>query len=401
MIFTAIQFAAVKTILMKVLWLTSWYPNQLDKFNGDFIQRHAYAASEFCKIDVIHVEGVPANALQQKIFLQSTQQHNLSETIILYKKSNLPGIGKIISYKKYKQIFKRQVMHYVLNNGVPDIVHVHVSMKAGIIALWMKKKFGVSFIITEHWSLFVNNPFNAFTNKSYLFKSAVKKIFNSAALVLPVNKKLGEAIDAITPVKFTIVYNCVNTNYFFYADRNEAQNFTFIHVSTLDINKNPASIIEAFLGFNQQYSNSNLIIAGKITPSLSKYLSKQKIPVNAIQFTGMIAYEKVARFMRQSNCLILFSQTENMPCVILEALCCGLPVITSNVGGINEVVDEENGLFVPEYNTESLQQTMTKMYENYQMYNRKNIADKAKSNFAYNIIGAEIFLKYKEVNSLL
>ena len=39
----------------KILWLVSWYPNRNDKFDGDFIQRHARAAAIYHDVHVIFV----------------------------------------------------------------------------------------------------------------------------------------------------------------------------------------------------------------------------------------------------------------------------------------------------------------------------------------------------------
>jgi len=86
-----------------------------------------------------------------------------------------------------------------------------------------------------------------------------------------------------------------------------------------------------------------------------------------------------------------------MPCVVLEALCCGLPVISSDVGGVSEVINSKNGLLVPEYTVESLLETMMKMYNNYRFYNRNKISEEAKRNFSYDVIAKEIFAKYNEV----
>jgi glycosyltransferase involved in cell wall biosynthesis len=165
----------------------------------------------------------------------------------------------------------------------------------------------------------------------------------------------------------------------------------------LNDKKNPQDIIQAFIYFNQQHPSSKLIIVGLITAGLSRYLSRLNFSINIIQFTGFVSYENVAQLMQQSNCFVLFSREENMPCVILEALCCGLPVISSNVGGISEVINNKNGLFVPEYTVESLQQAMIRIYNNYRFYNRNKISEEAKRNFSYGVIAREIFIKYKEV----
>ena len=40
---------------MKVLWLASWYPDEYEPTNGDFIQRHAKATAQLMHVDLIHV----------------------------------------------------------------------------------------------------------------------------------------------------------------------------------------------------------------------------------------------------------------------------------------------------------------------------------------------------------
>ncbi len=53
--------------MIKALWLTSWYPNQLDEWNGDFIQRHARAVSLYCNVEVIHVEADTQDLLNEPV----------------------------------------------------------------------------------------------------------------------------------------------------------------------------------------------------------------------------------------------------------------------------------------------------------------------------------------------
>ena len=50
--------------------------------------------------------------------------------------------------------------------------------------------------------------------------------------------------------------------------------------------------------------------------------------------------------MRDSNCFVLFSDYENFPCVLLEALSSGTAVIATNVGGIKEIVNPRNGILI-------------------------------------------------------
>ena len=161
--------------MIKALWLTSWYPNRLDAMNGDFIQRHAKAVSLFCKVDVIHLEPDKNNLLQQAVELSTQKHENLTETIVLYKLYKFPLIGKLFSLIRYITLFKKQVAQYIAVNGKPDIVHVHIPMKAGLIALWLKRRYSIPFAVTEHWAIYNNAAPDTYPKRNFIFKYFSKK----------------------------------------------------------------------------------------------------------------------------------------------------------------------------------------------------------------------------------
>ena len=57
-----------------------------------------------------------------------------------------------------------------------------------------------------------------------------------------------------------------------------------------------------------------------------------------IKIVGKLRPKDLAVLMNLSSALILFSTAENAPCIIAEAQCCGLPIITTSVAGIPEMV---------------------------------------------------------------
>jgi glycosyltransferase involved in cell wall biosynthesis len=62
--------------------------------------------------------------------------------------------------------------------------------------------------------------------------------------------------------------------------------------------------------------------------------------------------------MNLSSALILFSIAENAPCIVAEAQCCGLPIITSAVAGIPEMRVLDTVWFTNGLNEENLVETM-------------------------------------------
>jgi glycosyltransferase involved in cell wall biosynthesis len=205
----------------------------------------------------------------------------------------------------------------------------------------------------------------------------------------------------VTPVSFSIIPNVADTNFFndkFLRDENKNV-FRFIHVSVLNHQKNPEGILRAYEKFCKEFSSTELVIVGDNFTQLEQYASELEIPVKNIFFKGLIPYEKVAEEMKRADALVMFSRFENLPCVIIEALCCGLPVISTNVGGIPELIDESNGILINNEDEDALLHSVQQLYLSYKNYDRHQIAETAQKNFSYQAVGEQIHDAYREVLS--
>jgi glycosyltransferase involved in cell wall biosynthesis len=67
---------------------------------------------------------------------------------------------------------------------------------------------------------------------------------------------------------------------------------------------------------------------------------------NIIYYGSIIDVEKIKRILSDADVLVCPSYSEGMPTVILEAMACGLAVIASDVGAVEEQVDRTNGLLI-------------------------------------------------------
>jgi glycosyltransferase involved in cell wall biosynthesis len=93
----------------------------------------------------------------------------------------------------------------------------------------------------------------------------------------------------------------------------------------------------------------------------------------------------------------MFSFYENMPCAILEALCSGLPVIATEVGGIPEIIRKENGILINVGKETELLDAMKEMIRTYHIYDRRQISREATEQFSYEVIGKKIVDIYRSV----
>jgi len=367
----------------------------MDPFNGDFIQRHARAAALFNDIHVIHVTyDYPNDVENSGQELNSIGQ--LTEQIVYFKKKKSLK-AKLTNQLRWLANYKKTIRNYIIKNGKPDLVHLHVPMKAGVLALWMKKSYKISYIVTEHWGIYNHIVEDKYASKSVAFKKYTKKIFERASKFISVSDYLAKGINRqICKKDYVVIPNAVDTDLFYYKEK-EASAFRFIHVSNMVPLKNAEGILRSFKNFIQQNINAELIMVGDIGPQIRDYAQTLSFPAGAIKFLGEIPYTQVAAEMQKADCLLLFSNIENSPCVIGEALCCGLPVITTNVGGIPELTSESNSLLIESKDEDALTQAMHEMVGGINNYNRKKIAENAISKFSYSVIGKQINTVYEEI----
>ena len=77
-----------------------------------------------------------------------------------------------------------------------------------------------------------------------------------------------------------------------------------------------------------------------------RYAASMNLAEPCVKFTGAISGDEVASQMKECDAVLLFSRKENFPCAIAEAWACGKPVITTDVGGIAEHMNDERGMLI-------------------------------------------------------
>ena len=383
--------------MAKLLWLASWYPNPYDHFIGDFIQRHADAVSLFTPVELIHVLQIGAYTKVEKSFVQKNKRGNLTEHIhvFAFNPTGIAILDKIRYNLAYQHYYLRILQDFFREYGQPDLIHVHVPIKAGIIARIILGKWRIPYIVSEHGSYYETSAPDHFSTRSKYFQSQTKKIFRDALAVTNVSAAIGKKIEAITGKPITrVIHNVVNTNLFYYKPKETAALFRWIHVSTMHEQKNPEGLLQAFTLLFAKRTDWELLLCGSVNDGLHEHI--QSLPYkDKITCTGEISYTEVARQMRRANAFVLFSNHENFPCVIIEALCSGLPVIATNTGGIAEAVDDTNGLLVNVHDVDALTESMNELMERYSRFNRVDIALQASLRYNPSAIGRQFMDLYR------
>ncbi|MGC8750765.1 glycosyltransferase [Hydrotalea sp.] len=381
---------------MQVLWLASWYPDAFEPYNGDFIQRNARSVAELMPITVIHVLQAGSN-IHSKYKFEINKQHQLEEWIVYFsfKPTPIKKLNTLLYQRAYVQCYKKVLKKYLSTYGKPAIVHVHAPFRAGMVARKWCRKMHLPYIVSEHASMYAETAIDGYFEKPFWFKNALLKIMQQAAIVTNVSFTVANAIQKIFNLStVTVVPNLVNTQYFQFKAEPQPNKFTFLHVSSLLPQKNVNGILKAFALLKNEFQQWQLVIVGPKSSVIEAEIEQLEL-TTYVHLTDTVPYEKVATYMQQANALVLFSWQENAPCVIFEALCCGLPVITSSAGGAADFINENNGIIVPPGDEMALLNAYRHILQEYSKFNRFAIANSAGRKFAQSVIASQIVALYK------
>jgi glycosyltransferase involved in cell wall biosynthesis len=107
---------------------------------------------------------------------------------------------------------------------------------------------------------------------------------------------------------------------------------------------------------------------------------------DAVDIPGWLDAEATAQVLRRSDIIVLPTFIENLPMIILEAFACGVPVITTPVAAITEVLDHErNGLLVPVGDINALVDAIRRLIDDEDLRHRLGKAARTDHGQSYDI----------------
>ncbi len=118
-----------------------------------------------------------------------------------------------------------------------------------------------------------------------------------------------------------------------------------LFVGRIERNKGVDVLLEAFAKIE---TDAILELVGKATGDVDVARTVERLGLEErVELTGELTRDELVGRYRASTCVALPSRAEGLPCVLVEALLVGRPVIASDVGGVRELVDSRAGAVVP------------------------------------------------------
>ena len=377
---------------MKVLWLASWYPNKDNFLNGDFIQRQARAVAEMASVTVVSVAMGDATHWQT----DESTSGNLTEIILIApfrgkRSAVLKAYYYVYGYCKILRILK-------VKRFVPSLVHLNVIYPVSVIALLYKLWFRVPLIISEHSAIFAPNH----DGPSRIQHILAKTVNHFSACNVVVSKQLQKAMESNALINhYQIIENVVDTSLFFFSGNPKplCSQMKMVFIANLDsVHKDFLGLLRILSKYKEQGGQFQLTVIGQ-----TQRLSEISALIREYELTTNITLIKeqehavIASTIKAADVLLLNSNYETFGCVIIEALACGVPVISTKTGVAEIIVNESNGYLVNSGNDDEFLAALQNIRSNYGKYNPHEISRAIHDRCSYPTIANQILQIYQKV----
>jgi glycosyltransferase involved in cell wall biosynthesis len=374
---------------MNVLHLLSWFPTPDDPTLGNFCVRMIDALPEDCHSVILSVCDGKDMTKSFEVKEIPGAHHTHVQIYIRPPKNSIVRKLKMLRMYQYGLKYIKQRFFK------PDLIHLHVAYPLGQVALLWKKLFGYKYVLTEHWTIYQPQNKEVLVGK---LKRKIVKIANNSELIMPVSLDLQRCMEGHgVHNRFKVIYNLVNTDIFKLGAPHTSGKKQILHISTLrDEAKNFSGILRVIERLRQQRDDFELhVIHDYDAPEFKTFVKEHHLE-DCVIFHGKKTSAEVAEAYQNADFFVLFSNFENLPCVIVEAFASGVPVLSTSVGGIAEILSPERGILIPQGDEDALLQGMNNLLNHYQEYNREAIRSYAIKTFAAQNIGQQIYEEYNK-----
>ena len=278
-----------------------------------------------------------------------------------------PALCESLSSKYGLAAFNR----YCADRGRPQVIHAQFTLYGGVFAAALKAAMGLPFLLTEHYSGFING------NIPESLAPTIKRVFNAADKLISVGPKLTQAMAAFAPERtIDTLGNPVNEDLFTPpANGPGMAPFRLAVACNLYENKGLGLLLEAFkMAFPR--GDARLTIAGS-GPLFGELKSKiETLGLGSLVIlAGSLDRHGIRNLFQNSHGVVSASHTETFGITLIEAMACGIPVVATRSGGPDWFLNRDRGFLVPVGDRSRLAQALVNLRENYHQFDSHSLRE--------------------------
>lgn len=379
-----------------ILFLASWYPTPHNKNHGIFIRNHALALSKYMRVIVVYAYSTTT---AEEFKITKNKEDNFEEWLLEYPKNSTLLISFFIKYFRFKKAYKLLLEELIKNNISVKAFQLNVIFPAAIVLPLFKDHFKVPYTIIEHWSGYLPEDDNY---KSGVVKGRTQMAVKGASKIYYVSEKqkqamLGHGLKG----NYELLYNVVDTKLFKENKSVKRQKPLLLHVSSLvEREKNISGTLRVIQKLQQANCDFDFLVVGGNAETVSYCANEaKKLQLKNTSFVGEKTPSEVATYMQKAHALILFSNYEGMPVVVLEALAVGLPVFASKVGQLPDLLADDFGRLVSVGNETELKKFLMQFLDGKIKFDSQKMIDFISKNASQEIVGKKLADYYNDICS--
>ena len=278
---------------------------------------------------------------------------------------------------------------YVARNGTPDLVHAHSCLNAGVLAVMIKARYGVPFVLSEHRTSFAQGRLR------WWERDLVRRVIRRADYRIAVSPHLAALLEREFPGEsWSYVPNILGDSFLAPCaaparPHAAAGPFVFLCAARMTAEKGHELLIEAFAEAFADDPAVTLRLAGDgpLRDRLQRLCTKRGI-ADQVGFLGVQSADALRAEMEAADAFVLASDVETFGVVVIEAQAARLPVVVTASGGPDHLVDAGSGLLVPTGDRGALRDALRTMRHTAGGYDRARIRAEAVSRY-----GPEAFVR--------
>lgn len=229
----------------------------------------------------------------------------------------------------FKLFFKKQQF---------DIIHIHGDWSSLLFAERLKKLTNAKIVVLSlHDQL----------TQKQTHQKILPILVQNIDLIFSTGYDTAKELEKLSGKKVIVQPSGINEIFFGkFKKKYENDRFTIVTVANLFLKKN----IELILEIAKELKECKFVIVGDGSHRgiLENIIKIQNI--SNVELVGFKSAIEVREYYQLSDCYLLTSFAEGTPTSALEAMACGLPIVSSNAGGLGNIVKEyENGFVIDDF----------------------------------------------------
>lgn len=374
-----------------VLCAVGWWPTDPD-VAGIFIREHILAIAQHRPVVVVYMEVLKSDRLFPTIAINRVVEHGL----VVYRVHVSTPIRRFgLAEFMVRRAYHRTLELIQLTTSI-RLIHIHVRTEVTEQVLTLADELAVPVVVTEHNSFYHLGIRSLPPGEQETIRRSIRKwfMYPGIAEVMPVSKDLARVLNedfGVPQHKITVVPN-IAADVFRFTAPPPPSPFRIVLAAMWRPPKDHDVFIRALRSIPAEIKRTWRIDWIGRGPDIEHIMERctNELPDMDIRFPGLLDKPALAQLMQHAHVFVLPTTADNLPCVVLESLCCGTPVLSMAVNGVPELVDHTNGVLVPPADPKALAQAILQFHESKDRWPRHMIAMEAQAKYSAQAVGARM-----------